>query len=296
MPELPEVETVRRALTSGIKFATITGVRLHRPGLRFAFPPDLARQLEGQTIVGVHRRAKYLLVELGSGTSWLTHLGMSGTFRLAPEPPAARSPARGKHEHVTVALTHPEHGRMCLAYTDPRRFGFMDLVPQSGVSRHLDHLGPEPLGNGFSAPLLAVKLAARRGPIKSVLLDQRVVAGLGNIYVCEALFGAGIDPRTPATELVRAPRNKTAPRPRPALEKLVGKIRTTLTRAIDAGGSSLRDFEGPGGETGYFQHQFEVYGRAGAPCVTPGCSGEIERFVQSGRSTFWCPRCQSARS
>jgi formamidopyrimidine-DNA glycosylase len=280
VPELPEVETVRRGLDAEITGATISGLRLHRTGLRFPFPSDMAERLDGQTIVAIHRRAKFLLFELSSGTSWLTHLGMTGTFRLETHTKGANGPP-AKHQHVTVNLDHGQKGPLRLAYIDPRRFGFMDMVPPGGTSRHLERLGPEPLGNQFSAPRLAPRLANRKAPVKTMLLDQSLVAGLGNIYVCEALFAAGIDPRSPGGALTG-----------PALERLVAAIRHTLDKAIDAGGSSLNDFFSPDGRPGYFQHRFCVYGRAGSPCVKPGCKGEIERLVQAGRATFWCPVCQ----
>ena len=290
MPELPEVETVRRSLAIGTKGATIVSAALLRPGLRFAFPPDLADRLTGQTIIDVHRRAKYLLVELSSGTRWLTHLGMTGTFDLLPriDPPAPDlpapdlpGPAPRPHTHVKLHLVHPRNGPFWLNYRDPRRFGFMDLVPADGTSPHLDHLGAEPLGNRFSAPHLARRLKNRRAPIKTTLLDQRIVAGLGNIYVCEALFEAGISPLAPSGTLSE-----------PALERLVAAIRLTLQKAIAAGGSSLSDFFDPQGRSGYFQHQFSVYGRNGDPCGKPQCGGRVQRIVQSGRATFWCPTCQ----
>lgn len=292
MPELPEVETVRRGLEPWLTDATIKAVTLNRADLRFAFPDDFAGRLAGRRIVALGRRAKYLLATLSDGAVWLSHLGMTGSFsvrdRALAEPSRYRpGAAAGKHEHVVVALDHPRHGPLELVYADPRRFGFMDLFAAGAPNRYLDLLGPEPLGNALNVPDLAARLAARRTSIKAALLDQRVVAGLGNIYVCEALHRAGIAPQRMAPTLVDA-----RGRPRAALERLVPAIRAVLDEALAAGGSTLRDFRSADGTPGYFQHRFSVYDRAGAPCPTPGCAGVIVRTVQSGRSSFHCPRCQ----
>jgi formamidopyrimidine-DNA glycosylase len=289
MPELPEVETVRAGLAPFLEGAVIRAVTLNRPDLRFAFPKRFAERLEGQTIGLPGRRAKYLLFPLSSGETWLTHLGMTGSFLTAAiDLDAARyhRPA-GTHRHVEMVLEHPARGAVSLAYSDPRRFGYMDLLADPETSRHLKHLGPEPMGNALSAPYLAARFAGRRTPIKAALLDQRHIAGLGNIYVCEALWRAGIDPRRQAQTLVTK-----AGQPRLALERLVTAIREVIGEAIAAGGSTLRDFRHADGELGYFQHSFSVYDREGEPCRHEGCGGTVRRIVQSGRSTFYCPRCQ----
>ncbi|WP_029041065.1 bifunctional DNA-formamidopyrimidine glycosylase/DNA-(apurinic or apyrimidinic site) lyase [Cucumibacter marinus] len=289
MPELPEVETVRAGLTPFLEGAVIRAVTLNRPDLRFPFPQHFAHRLEGQTIGLPRRRAKYLLFPLSSGETWLTHLGMTGSFLTAAiDLDIARyHPPAGAHRHVEMVLEHPAHGMVSLAYSDPRRFGYMDLLDDPETSRHLKNLGPEPLGNALSAPHLALRFAGRRTPIKAALLDQRHIAGLGNIYVCEALWRAGIDPRRQAHTLVTK-----AGQPRLALERLVTAIREVIGEAIVAGGSTLRDFRHADGELGYFQHSFSVYDREGEPCRREGCGGTIRRIVQSGRSTFYCPRCQ----
>lgn len=285
MPELPEVETVRRGLEPILGGARLTHVRQNRPDLRFPFPPDFAARLEGATVRGVDRRAKYLLMPLSTGEIWVTHLGMTGRFTLdgrqlgAFEEPA---PIAGKHEHVSLVAERPG-ARIRVGFADARRFGFMGLIPAEQVETHpwFAGLGPEPLGNEFSAARLVEAFRGRRQSIKVSLLDQRVVAGLGNIYVCEALFRAGISPLTAAGKPSR-----------PRLERLAAEIRNVLNDAIRAGGSTLRDFANADGGQGYFQHSFDVYGREGEPCHAPGCGGVVRRTVQSGRSTFWCPACQ----
>lgn len=284
MPELPEVETVRRGLAPYIESARIERVELRRPDLRFAFPERFAERLEGQAITQLNRRAKYLVATLSDGANWLSHLGMTGAFLV--DDTTLAEPSRidpggttGKHVHVVAHLTHPERGPVILRYSDPRRFGFMDLFPAGAPNPYLDTLGPEPLGNALDAPFLAERLRGRKGPIKTALLDQRVIAGLGNIYVCEALFLTGIDPRRPAGSLTDD-----------EIERLVPTIRQVLNAAIAAGGSTLKDFSGANGQPGYFQHNFAVYGHEGEPC--PVCATPITRIVQSGRSTFLCPTCQ----
>ena len=292
MPELPEVETVRRGLEPYVTGARIVAVELRRPDLRFPWPNAFAETLTGATIAAAERRAKYLLFRLSSGPTWLSHLGMTGSYRFADF--AFKSPSRyyeptatEKHDHVQLHLAHPLHGEMLLIYNDARRFGFMDLFSDEADSAYLKDLGPEPLSNGFSAQSMAERFRGRIAPMKAVLLDQRVVAGLGNIYVSEALHRAHIHPERQAGTLVRGDGT-----PDPALERLAVAVREVLNEAVAAGGSTLRDFRNADGGSGYFQHSFSVYDREGAPCPTPGCDGTITRIVQSGRSSFFCPRCQ----
>lgn len=292
MPELPEVETVRRGLEPWVAGARIDRVLLRRADLRFPFPEGLAAALEGRTIEGVSRRAKYLLFRLSSGLSLLSHLGMTGSYRFEnrkfKEPSRYYEPEQDeKHDHLRLELTHPRNGSLTLIYNDARRFGFMDLVASEQNSPFLAGLGPEPLGNEFSAVQMAARFRGKKAPMKAALLDQRVVAGLGNIYVSEALHRAHIRPTTPAGRLVL---KSGAPSKR--LEDLADAVRVVLIEAIEAGGSTLRDFRDAEGGAGYFQHRFAVYDREGEPCPTPGCSGTIRRIVQSGRSTFYCPMCQ----
>ena len=278
MPELPEVETVMRGLRAQLEGRVITRALVHRPDMRFAFPPQLAARMTGARIVSFRRRAKYILMRLGDGDSVLIHLGMSGRMLIER---AGRN-AIPVHEHLTIET---DDGTI-VGFVDPRRFGSVDLVATADEDRHrlLAALGPEPLDEAFSPAILAAALAGRRTPLKAALLDQKTVAGLGNIYVCEALFRAGLSPRRLAASVKRA-----------GLTRLVAEIKATLGEAIAAGGSSLRDYVQPDGELGYFQHAWQVYGRAGAPCPAcpgpPGCDG-VARIVQSGRSTFYCPRRQ----
>lgn len=291
MPELPEVETVRRGLQPWLEGATIDTVTLNRANLRFPFPQDLKTKLEGQTVLQVSRRAKYLLMSLSGGATVLSHLGMTGSWRFSEhgidKPPRYYEPGtEPRHDHMIWSLTHPSHGQSHLIYADPRRFGFIDLHGDLADSPYLAELGPEPLGNGFSAEQLAVTLVGKRTPIKAALLDQRVVAGLGNIYVAEALHRAHILPTAEARTLVTATGG-----PKPALQDLTIAVRDVLTEAIEVGGSTIRDFRSVEG-AGYFQHSFAVYDREGQPCPTPHCTGTIARIVQSGRSTFYCPLCQ----
>jgi len=294
MPELPEVETVRRGLQPYLEGAVIDKVVLNRKDLRFPFPKGFAKALEGQTILGVGRRAKYLLFRLGSGQTWLSHLGMTGAFRFAEgkfkEPSRYYEPGEDiKHDHVVMHLTHPSRGKLTLIYSDARRFGFMDLSARDEDSPYLAGLGPEPLGNGFNADEMAARFRTKSAPMKAALLDQRVVAGLGNIYVSEALWRAHILPTVPARKLVLK-----SGKPSARLDLLADGVRSVLNDAITAGGSTLRDFRAADGASGYFQHRFDVYDREGEPCHTPGCSGTVARIVQSGRSTFFCPVCQKA--
>jgi formamidopyrimidine-DNA glycosylase len=283
---------VRRGLAPWLEGARIDSVILNRRDLRFPFPRGFARALEGRTIVSVGRRAKYLLFRLSSGKTWLGHLGMTGTFRFAgfryKEPSRYYEPGEDvKHDHMVVHLTHPSRGRLTLIYADARRFGFMDLFEDESDSPYLAGLGPEPLGNAFNAGALAARFRGRAAPVKAALLDQRVVAGIGNIYASEALWRAHIRPTVAAKKLVLK-----SGRPSLRLERLVRGVRAVLEEAVEAGGSTLRDFRAADGAPGYFQHRFAVYDRAGEPCLTPGCTGTIRRIVQSGRSTFYCPVCQ----
>lgn len=279
MPELPEVETVCRGLAPHLEGRVLVRVVQRRPDLRFPFPPGFCERLTGRRVTAVRRRAKYILVHLDDGTVLLAHLGMSGRMIIAPTP----APAPATHDHVVFET---DDGTV-VTFNDARRFGMMDLTDESGMAGHpmLRALGPEPLGNEFSGPVLAARLAGRMSPIKAALLDQTVVAGLGNIYVSEALFCAGISPRRMAATVTGA-----------KAERLAGCIRDVLSRAIEAGGSTLRDHRQASGELGYFQHQFSVYDREGQPC--PGCTcdlaktGGVRRIVQSGRSTFYCPQRQ----
>lgn len=292
MPELPEVETVRRGLAPWLEGARIEKVRLNRPDLRFPFPRGLADAITGQEIVRVGRRAKYLLIELGNGQTVLSHLGMTGSWRFAEhgidKAPRYYEPGtEPRHDHMVWEISHPRHGHSHLIYADPRRFGFIDLFDAERPSPFLAGLGPEPLGNDFNAEEMAAAFMGKKAPIKAALLDQRVVAGLGNIYVAEALHRAHILPTAPAGRLVTA-----KGKPKKALEELSIGVREVLIEAIEVGGSTLRDFRNAEGGSGYFQHRFAVYDREGDPCPTPLCTGTIARIVQSGRSTFFCPSCQ----
>ncbi|WP_136683438.1 bifunctional DNA-formamidopyrimidine glycosylase/DNA-(apurinic or apyrimidinic site) lyase [Falsirhodobacter xinxiangensis] len=273
MPELPEVETVRRGLEPAMVGHVIARAEVNREGLRWPFPPDMAARLTGQRVLGLRRRSKYILADLSSGESLLIHLGMSGRMLISGAVVGEfHHPAPLKHDHVVLEM---ETGTR-VTFNDARRFGAMDLLATDADHPLLAGLGPEPLGNAFDAEYLAGRLRGR-SPIKTALLDQRIIAGLGNIYVCEALFRAGLDPRHPAGEVEAAP--------------LVPIIRDVLSEAIAAGGSSLKDYRQTGGELGYFQHNFRVYGREGKPC--PTCGTPIARIVQAGRSTFFCPVCQT---
>ena len=292
MPELPEVETVRRGLDPYVTGAVIDTVTLKRKDLRFPFPEGFKEALEGATIERTARRAKYLLFRLSTGKTWLSHLGMTGTYRFEDfkykEPSRYYEPTEArKHDHLVLELTHPEHGQMKLIYNDARRFGFVDLFEDEAQSPLLAELGPEPLSNAFNAAEMAERFAGKKAPMKAALLDQSVVAGLGNIYVSEALHRAHIRPDIAAGTLVLK-----SGKPSKRLDDLADSVRTVLIEAIDAGGSTLRDFRAADGNSGYFQHRFAVYDRENEPCPTPGCRGVIKRIVQSGRSTFFCPVCQ----
>ncbi len=272
MPELPEVETVCRGLRGPLEGRVLTRVVQRRPNLRFPFPERFAERLTGRTIVRINRRAKFIQAVLDDDGVLLIHLGMSGRMTILD---TATAPPPGRHDHVDFETD----GGKLIRYCDPRRFGMMDLTTLSALDEHrmLVNLGPEPLGNAFNADVLGAALAGKRTPIKAALLDQRVVAGLGNIYICEALFRAGISPRRQASTI-----------PGKRAERLVREIRAVLTDAIAAGGSSLRDFVQASGELGYFQHSWQAYGREGEPCSRPGCKGTVRRITQSGRSTFYC--------
>ncbi len=288
MPELPEVETVRRGLAPAMVGARIEAVELRRGDIRFPFPPRFGERLTGRRIEAVTRRAKYLLVALDGGETLIAHLGMSGSFRIEDATPGAFYRERSKdpkHDHVVL---HLDNGKD-VTYNDPRRFGFMDLAPTATLNEHprLAGLGDEPLAAEFDAARLATLFEGVRAPLKSALLDQKRIAGLGNIYVCEALFRAKLSPLRPAGDLANARGGPTK-----AANALAKAIRAVLEEAIKAGGSTLRDHRQADGDLGYFQHSFAVYDREGAGCPRPGCGGTIARDAQSGRSTFSCPVCQ----
>lgn len=285
MPELPEVETVRRGLAPAMEKRRVLSARANRPDLRFPFPERFAERLAGAVVERIDRRAKYLLVRLSSGDTLLMHLGMSGRFSIHADD-VSRQPgdfvyapaADPKHDHVVLEL----EGGVRVTYNDPRRFGFMVMFPTEAEASvaYLKDLGPEPTGNAFSSARLLEAFKGRKSPLKAGLLDQTVVAGLGNIYVCEALWRAQVSPKRQCANLgaVRA-------------ERLAVAVRNVITEAIEAGGSTLRDYAGADGAMGYFQHSFDAYGREAEPCRR--CESEpIRRIVQSGRSTFYCPSCQ----
>lgn len=283
MPELPEVETVRRGLEPVLAGARIARVVQRRPDLRFPLPDRFDRRLEGARVLRLDRRAKYLLAELDTGETWVTHLGMTGRFTVDLRPQARFAHdvrVDERHEHLVFETDAGAR----IGFVDPRRFGYMNLIATEELPAHpwFAGLGPEPLGNAFNAGALKAALAGRSQNLKATLLDQRVVAGLGNIYVCEALHRSSISPKTAAGRIGPA-----------RLERLVLAVREVLGEAVEAGGSTLRDFANAEGGQGYFQHAFRVYGREGEPCPTPGCAGVVRRAVQAGRSTFWCPVCQT---
>jgi formamidopyrimidine-DNA glycosylase len=292
MPELPEVETVRRGLLPVMERARILKVEARRPDLRWPLPPDMADRLRGKTVVALTRRAKYLLLELSSDDVLLMHLGMSGSFRIRHDEsehlPGAFTHERSTaqpHDHVVFYMAS---GAM-VTFNDPRRFGFMLLTRRDDLQGHplIRSLGPEPLGNAFDAAMLAQACRNKKTSLKAALSDQRVVAGLGNIYVCEALHRARLSPKRQASTLATR-----AGLPAPRAQTLVEAVRAVLGDAIEAGGSSLRDHRQTDGELGLFQHSFRVYDREGQKCVTQGCRGAVRRIVQVGRSTFYCPICQ----
>jgi len=278
MPELPEVETVRRGLAPVMQGYVFDKVVLNRPNLRFPFDPDFIARVQGQTLTELSRRAKFLQAELSSGDRLFMHLGMSGRFTIDNDMSGDlghRHVTNPKHDHVVFFMSSGHR----ITFNDPRRFGFMELVALNAPYR-LDDLGPEPLANAFNGPVLRAALKGKKSKIKAALLDQRVVAGLGNIYVCEALFRSHISPRRISASLSVA-----------ETENLANHIKAVISEAIEAGGSSLRDFANTKGDLGYFQHSFQVYGQEGQPCII--CGTSIKRITQSGRSSFFCPSCQS---
>ena len=287
MPELPEVETVRRGLAPAMEGVRFDKVEVRHRGLRWPIAKDFEKRVMGKTVEGLGRRAKYLLADLSSGDVLIMHLGMSGSFRVGQDAkPGVYYHERSKstaHDHVVF---HMSNGAT-VTFNDPRRFGSMKLVPRAKLEHEplLRSLGPEPLGNEFDAAMLAQACAGKKTSLKAALSDQRVVAGLGNIYVCEALFRARLSPKRRASTI--ADRNG---KPNERATALVDAIKAVLQDAIKAGGSSLRDHHRADGSLGDFQHNFLVYDREGAPC--PGCKGKIKRIVQTGRSTFYCPSCQ----
>lgn len=280
MPELPEVETVMRGMEAALCGGAIAHVDVRRKDLRVPFPKDLAKKLAGRTMVQFSRRAKYVLVRMDDGQVLVIHLGMSGRVQLVA---AKEEFAPGKHDHLVVTMKNGQR----FALNDARRFGVVLLLPEEKIESHVSFktLGPEPLGNQFDAAYLEEELRGRKTAVKIAIMDQRIVVGVGNIYACEALYQAGIDPRRAAGAISRA-----------ELERLVPAIRDVLGRAIAAGGSTLRDYKQADGELGYFQHEFKVYGREGQVCPARGCGckkqGGVQRIVQGGRSTFFCPARQ----
>ena len=291
MPELPEVETVRRGLTPAMLGARVEKVELRRADIRFPFPERFAKRLTGRRIIEVNRRAKYLLFQLDSGETLIVHLGMSGSFRV--EKAEASTPGDfhherskdPKHDHVVLTLD----SGWVVTYNDPRRFGFMDLAPTKTLTQHprLTGLGAEPLAPEFDAHSLAKLFAEARTSLKAGLLDQKRIAGLGNIYACEALFRARLAPSRPASILANARGAPTR-----AATAVAKAIRNVLEEAIEAGGSTLRDHRQANGDLGYFQHAFKIYDREGLPCLRDRCRGIVLRITQSGRSTFYCSHCQ----
>ena len=298
MPELPEVETVRRGLEPAMEGARFTKVEVHRGDLRWPLPKDFVPRLEGRTVTGIGRRAKYLLADLSSGDVLLMHLGMSGSFHVFDKKnPHPQDEGSGLANYYHERAQHAAHDHVVfhmssgsiVTFNDPRRFGSMKIVQRQKLDAEplLNRLGPEPLGNEFDAAMLARACKGKNTSLKAALSDQRVVAGLGNIYVCEALFRARLSPKRIASTIASksgAPNEKA--------ERLVEGIKAVLRDAIKAGGSSLRDHKRTDGELGMFQHHFRVYDREGEKCPTPGCHGKIKRIVQNGRSTFYCPSCQ----
>jgi formamidopyrimidine-DNA glycosylase len=296
MPELPEVETVRRGLQPHLEGGLIERVELRRPDLRFPFPERFAERLSGRRVTAVGRRAKYLTISLDDGAVVISHLGMSGSWRIEIGPDSIvpgefhyeRSKAQA-HDHVVLHLVSATGARGRIVFNDPRRFGFMLLTDEKRLGEHpaLSGLGVDPTGNSLDGDLLSSLLRGRKAPLKAALLDQRLVAGLGNIYVSEALWRARLSPRRQAGSIAGPPG-----KPGVRAQRLASAIREVIVDAIAAGGSSLRDYVHADGSLGYFQHSFSVYDRQGQPCQRPGCGGRVERIVQSGRSTFFCPACQ----
>ncbi|MEI9402435.1 bifunctional DNA-formamidopyrimidine glycosylase/DNA-(apurinic or apyrimidinic site) lyase [Mesorhizobium argentiipisi] len=295
MPELPEVETVRRGLQPVLEGARLIKVEARRPDLRFPFPERFSERLTGKTVAALGRRAKYLTMHVEDGLVLICHLGMSGSFRVeaaeSSDIPGIFHHERSKsaaHDHVVFDVDSEKGERSRVIFNDPRRFGFM-LFAEGAADTHpmLAGLGIEPTGNALDGPLLASLLKDRRSPLKAALLDQRLIAGLGNIYVSEALWRAGLSPLREAGTIAGS-----AKKAKEQSERLAEAIRAVIADAIAAGGSSLRDYVQADGSLGYFQHSFAVYDREGEPCQKPGCRGHVERIVQSGRSTFYCRTCQ----
>ncbi|MBB6012140.1 MULTISPECIES: bifunctional DNA-formamidopyrimidine glycosylase/DNA-(apurinic or apyrimidinic site) lyase [Aquamicrobium] len=295
MPELPEVETVRRGLQPVLEGARIVRVETRRPNLRFPFPEKFAERLDGRTITALGRRAKYLTMHTDGGPALICHLGMTGSFRIEDGSDSATPGSfhyeRSKdsaHDHVVFDVVSAAAAQYRVVFNDPRRFGFM-LFSETIPDEHpmLAGLGVEPTGNTLDADLLAALFRNRKAPLKAALLDQRLIAGLGNIYVCEALWRAGLSPLR-AAGTIAVPGRKAAEQ----RQRLAESIREVIADAIAAGGSSLKDYMHTDGSLGYFQHSFAVYDREGEPCRKPGCPGKVERIVQSGRSTFYCRSCQ----
>jgi formamidopyrimidine-DNA glycosylase len=292
MPELPEVETVRRGLEPAMDGARFAKVEVRRPDLRWPLPKDFAARLQGKTVTGLGRRAKYLLADLSSGDVLLMHLGMSGSFHVFAESGETKLARyyheRDKHTPHDHVVFHMSSGAI-VTFNDPRRFGSMKIVKRDKLDEEplLSRLGPEPLGNAFDAAMLAAACAGKKTSLKAALSDQRVVAGLGNIYVCEALHRALLSPKRLASTIA----GKSGV-PNERAERLVDAIKAVLNAAIKDGGSSLRDHRLTDGDLGMFQHHFRVYDREGQRCVTPRCPGTVRRIVQNGRSTFYCPVCQ----
>jgi len=294
LPELPEVEVVRRGLEPVLAGHRIVRVEQRRPDLRFPFPEQFAGRLEGHSVISLGRRAKYLLARLSGGEVLVMHLGMSGRFTIAAACSGGSTPLGDfvyrigddpAHDHVVFTV---DDGTV-ITYHDPRRFGYMLLLADATLEEHplFARLGVEPLGNALNAAYLAAKARGRKTDLKAFLMDQRIVAGLGNIYVCEALYRAQLSPFRPSASLATA-----TGKPTRRAERLVDAIRSVLRDAIAAGGSTLRNYRQADGSAGGFQHAFFVYGREGEPCLTPGCRGIVQRKVQAGRSTFYCAKCQ----
>jgi formamidopyrimidine-DNA glycosylase len=299
MPELPEVETVRRGLAPVMEGRRIKSVTLSRPNLRFSFPDQFSKRLQGARIEHMGRRAKYLVARLDTGEALIMHLGMSGSFRVELDPTSQTSASgdmnsvfyhpkseRKAHDHVIFDMGD---GEATVIYNDPRRFGYMDLVAidELETCTHFLKMGIEPTGNQLNGEAISRLFAGKSSPLKSALLDQRLIAGLGNIYVCEALWRTGLSPKRKASTISRKDGKATQ-----RSEALSRHIREIIAEAIEAGGSSLRDHRQANGDLGYFQHRFNAYDREGEYCAKPDCSGKIGRIVQSGRSTFFCPSCQ----
>ena len=301
MPELPEVETVRRGLAPAMEGGQFTKVQLNRPGLRFTFPPDFAARINNRRVREVARRAKYLMVYLDNDDVLIMHLGMSGSFHVErsnfdnnsaknfPEPVHHQRNRLAAHDHVIFDVDCNGE-KYKITYNDPRRFGFMDLIAAGDLGNHkyFANLGIEPTGNSLDGRLIAELFGGRKAPLKSVLLDQKLIAGLGNIYVCEALWQAGLAPTRIAKTLAGSSQNAKTD-----ANRLADAVRDVISRAIEAGGSSLNDHRQTDGTLGYFQHNFGVYDREGETCSKPGCKGEILRIIQSGRSTYFCNTCQT---